>query len=312
MNGTWCILLPVKGGPAAKSRLAAAGAAATGIPAPQHAALAEAIALDTIEAVLGCPRVASAVVVTAEAAIGARAVALGATVVAEHRAGAGLNRALHDGLRDPSVSGHDGGVAVLLADLPALRPDQLSDALDAAAAALRAGPPMVAVPDAEGRGTVLLAALRAGCLDPAFGRESLAAHRSRGAAVLEVDLPGLRRDVDTVAGLELALALGCGPRTVALATAGGPAAASRPARGYPGLVQATVHRFDPVSGAGSVLTDNGTVLPFTAEAFAGSGLRLVRVGQRLTVVVEGQGAEALVTGLKLETVGRVPTRPARP
>ncbi len=50
-------------------------------------------------------------------------------------------------------------------------------------------------------------------------------------------------------------------------------------------MQGTVHRFDAETGAGSVLLDDGTELPFDAEAFARSGLRLLRVGQRLTIDV---------------------------
>jgi 2-phospho-L-lactate guanylyltransferase len=50
-------------------------------------------------------------------------------------------------------------------------------------------------------------------------------------------------------------------------------------------MQATVHEFDGATGAGSVLLDDGTRLPFAPEAFTASGLRLLRVGQRLTVDV---------------------------
>ena len=52
-------------------------------------------------------------------------------------------------------------------------------------------------------------------------------------------------------------------------------------------MQATVHDFDPATGAGSVLLDDGTRLPFDGSAFAASGLRLLRAGQRLTVQVQG-------------------------
>jgi 2-phospho-L-lactate guanylyltransferase len=105
--------------------------------------------------------------------------------------------------------------AVLLGDLPALRPADLSAGLRATARTLAARPqaPMAAVPDAEGSGTVLLAARTAAALDPAFGPSSLAEHRRRGAAVVELDDDRLRHDVDTPADLRVALALGVGPRT---------------------------------------------------------------------------------------------------
>ena len=40
-------------------------------------------------------------------------------------------------------------------------------------------------------------------------------------------------------------------------------------------------RFDPDSGAGQVLLDDGTPVSFDGAAFAASGLRLLRVGQRV-------------------------------
>jgi len=56
--------------------------------------------------------------------------------------------------------------------------------------------------------------------------------------------------------------------------------------GYPGRVQATVHRFDPLTGSGAVITDTGTVIPFGPDVLAGTPLRHLRVGQRLTVVLD--------------------------
>jgi cold shock CspA family protein len=78
-------------------------------------------------------------------------------------------------------------------------------------------------------------------------------------------------------------------------------------------VQATVYRFDPETGSGSVVTDAGLVMPFDAEAFATSGLRLLRPGQRLGITVTRAGTEpSVVTSLWLESVGLAPTRPYRP
>lgn len=48
-------------------------------------------------------------------------------------------------------------------------------------------------------------------------------------------------------------------------------------------MQATVHSFDPAKGAGSVLLDDGRLVPFDTAAFELSGLRLVRLGQRVTI-----------------------------
>lgn len=51
-------------------------------------------------------------------------------------------------------------------------------------------------------------------------------------------------------------------------------------------MQASVHTFDPASGTGSVLLDSGRLLPFDAEVFGASGLRLLRLGQRVSVETE--------------------------
>jgi 2-phospho-L-lactate/phosphoenolpyruvate guanylyltransferase len=58
-------------------------------------------------------------------------------------------------------------------------------------------------------------------------------------------------------------------------------------------MQASVHRFDPETGVGAMLLDDGTVLPFDQDAFDSSGLRLLRVGQRLTVDAEDDRVVAL-------------------
>ena len=65
-------------------------------------------------------------------------------------------------------------------------------------------------------------------------------------------------------------------------------------------MQATVYRYDPETGAGSVVTDDGVVLPFDVEALRLSGLRHLRPGQRLTVEGAGTGP---ITGLTLGSIG---------
>jgi len=204
---TWTVVLPLKGGPAAKSRL-------RGLPGVDD--LAHALTLDCLDAVLACTAVGRVTVVTADPITAAAARAVGAQVVAERRPGAGLVPAVLDGVRTAEPARP---AAVLLGDLPALRPDDLAAALGAAAGVLAAlpRPPMVVVPDADQEGSVLLAAARPADLDPAFGAGSLREHERRGAVRLELDLPRLRRDVDTPADLRAALALGCGPRTTAWA-----------------------------------------------------------------------------------------------
>lgn len=53
-------------------------------------------------------------------------------------------------------------------------------------------------------------------------------------------------------------------------------------------------------------------MPFGAEAFATSGLRLLRPGQRLGVTVASEGSEPAVTSMWLESVGVAPSRPGLP
>lgn len=64
-------------------------------------------------------------------------------------------------------------------------------------------------------------------------------------------------------------------------------------------MQGTVATFDEQTGAGSVLLDDGTELRFPAEAFAASGLRLLRVGQRVRL---DRAADGGVTRVGLVTM----------
>lgn len=197
---TWTVVLPVKAPGAAKSRLE---------PDPARAALALAFAQDTVAAVRAADRVERVVLVLGDPAAAA---SLGPAEVVPDP-GQGLNAALTAGL---ALAG-DGPVALLLADLPALRPAELDDALRLAGLQRLA---MVA--DAEGSGTTLLTALRPADLVPRFGPDSRARHEAAGHVVLAAG-PGLRRDVDTADDLTAARALGLGPATTPLLTPTPPA-----------------------------------------------------------------------------------------
>ncbi|GHH70464.1 hypothetical protein GCM10017673_22390 [Streptosporangium violaceochromogenes] len=52
-------------------------------------------------------------------------------------------------------------------------------------------------------------------------------------------------------------------------------------------MQATVRDFDAATRSGSVYLDDGTELPFGAEAFDAGPLRLLRSGQRVNITVDG-------------------------
>ena len=106
------------------------------------------------------------------------------------------------------------GLAALTADLPALRPAELAEALRAASDV--AGP--VFVPDAAGVGTTMYAVAPGGQFRPMYGGASRARHAAGGAAELVLGgIAELRQDVDTPDDLRAAVALGVGPRTAGVA-----------------------------------------------------------------------------------------------
>lgn len=228
----WTVLLPVKVLARAKSRLAV-------LAGDRRGELALALASDTVMAVLACPEVARVVVVTSDPVAGPLLAGLGAVIVADEPAGrqpdggsphgttpgaaAGdtgpqdaLNAALRRGAGVAALRWPGTGLAALTADLPALSPGELTEALLRAAAGV---PPRAAfVPDAAGVGTTLYAVPPGGEFRPLFGGASRARHAASGAVELELDdMTGLRRDVDTPDDLRAALTLGAGPRTTALA-----------------------------------------------------------------------------------------------
>lgn len=191
-------VIPVKPLPVAKTRLRGA------VPDTIHSALVLAMARDTVAAVLACPLVDRVLVVSDDQLVRDAVTALGAHCVPDEP-DAGLNAAIAFG-----AGGTTGPIAVLTADLPALRPDDLTEALTAAAAGGRFSG---YVPDADGTGTVLLTAASAAALTPRFGPGSAAAHQAAGVRRLEGAWPSLRRDVDTAADLDRACELGLGTFT---------------------------------------------------------------------------------------------------
>ena len=55
-------------------------------------------------------------------------------------------------------------------------------------------------------------------------------------------------------------------------------------------MQGTIATFDQQSRSGTLLLDDGTELTFDAGAFDGSGLRQLRLGQRVTIESAPSGA----------------------
>lgn len=191
------LVIPVKGSGAGKSRLGAA---------PE---LAAAIALDTVEAARAAHGVGQLIVVggLTEALPDVRLVP---------DPGYGLIAAIGAGL---ALADESLPTAVLLGDVPALRPEDLDTALVAASEHHWAF-----VPDAAGSGTTLVVAAAGLPHSLRFGENSAEEHRVAGYVDLTAGDAGpalrldtLRRDVDTREDLAAAAALGLGRRTRPLA-----------------------------------------------------------------------------------------------
>jgi 2-phospho-L-lactate guanylyltransferase len=208
---TWTVVVPAKRLALAKTRLRPVTADRGGPAGVAHADLVLALLADTVAAAAGCPLVGRVLVVTDDPAAADVVRALGAGTVADEP-DRGLNPALEHGAR------RSGGpaVAALSSDLPALRPEELTAALNAATPTDDEAAARSFVADAEGTGTTLLTAVGTP-LDPRFGTGSAAAHRASGARALAGDWPGLAQDVDTAADLRAALALGVGRSTAEVA-----------------------------------------------------------------------------------------------
>ena len=200
----WTLVIPLKPLARAKSRLS--DTAGDGV----RPGLALAFAQDTVAAALASAAVRGVVVVTDDPLAGRELAALDARIVPD-APGAGLNAALRHGESVVRAMFPETALAALNADLPALRPHELTRVLDTAAEFPRAF-----LPDAAGIGTTLLAAAPNQPLLPAFGPDSRHRHRVSGAAELALPhVDSVRQDVDTGDDLRTALALGAGPRTTA-------------------------------------------------------------------------------------------------
>ena len=199
----WIVIAPVKRLDQGKSRLSTR-------PAGERRSLALAFALDSVRAALACDLVDRVVVVTDDLDVEVAMSVLGASSVPEGPE-AGLNPAIRHAVEQVRLTNPDAAIAVLAADRPALRPDELSRALQAAAGVSRGF-----VADAPGTGTTMLTVLPGVDPQPQFGVRSRAAHAFSGAISLNpTDIPGLRRDVDTEVDLWDAVRLGTGPATTA-------------------------------------------------------------------------------------------------
>lgn len=193
------VLVPVKPPAVGKSRL-------VGPTDVQRRDLATAFALDTVLACLSTPGVARVMVVTDDAAFARELVGLGCDVLPDGPSGH-LNTTLELAAAEARRRWPELRPVALCADLPALRSEDLAAALQEAARW-----PAAFVADAAGLGTTMFSAAHSE-FRPRFGPASRQAHLEAGAREVDGDLATLRTDVDDLADLSRARALGVGPHT---------------------------------------------------------------------------------------------------
>jgi 2-phospho-L-lactate guanylyltransferase len=192
-------LVPVKPPALGKSRL-------VGLTDDARRTLAAAFALDTVAACVSADAIAEVLVATDDASFSVELVALGAVTIPDGVA-MDLNGTLRQSAAEARRRWPELVPVALTGDLPAVRPEDLDEALGEVAP----GEPAY-VADADGLGTTLYTAPH-DAFDPRFGPGSALAHDATGARAILAPLPRLRRDVDDLHDLDDALALGVGPRT---------------------------------------------------------------------------------------------------
>ncbi len=194
-------VVPVKALDLAKSRLA--------LPQPDRRELALAFATDTLAALLDCPEVSAVVVITADPDIATLATSLGAHVVPDHTET--LDAAIAEAVARAARQHPTAGVLVTPADLPCLRPADVSEVLRQAA-----GHRAAFVPDRSGTGTTIAIFAPGEPVVTGYGAGSAARHTGLGLYAVPSPPVRARHDVDTVADLRDAAALGLGPATAAV------------------------------------------------------------------------------------------------
>ena len=164
--------------------------------------------VDTLAAAARVSAVSLITVVTPDDVAAAAAAQLGAEVLVDPTPAGHpdpLNNAIAEAERMVSTS--LANIVVLQGDLPALKTEELADAIAEARDHRRSF-----VADRLGTGTAALCAFGT-TLGPRFGINSAVRHRDSGAVELTGGWPGLRCDIDTPDDLAIARRLGLGPAT---------------------------------------------------------------------------------------------------
>jgi 2-phospho-L-lactate guanylyltransferase len=166
------------------------------LPREEARRLALRLAASTVRAGLAAETVSAVLVVTSDPDIARDAREAGAEVVAEPHP-LGMNRAAVLGRRRALEARPDAPVAVTVADLPELHPDDLDAVVGEF---LATGSPLY-VPDHEGTGTTFLVHGAERCPGFGFGRHSAAMHHRLGYGRAATCPLSLRRDLDTAEDL---------------------------------------------------------------------------------------------------------------
>jgi 2-phospho-L-lactate/phosphoenolpyruvate guanylyltransferase len=196
----WQVLVPIKRLTDAKSRLSA--------DEVTRQELVVAMAQDTLAAISASPLVTGVGLVCPDRLLAARLTS-GQVSWLEEIPGEpdGLNGAITRAVGEVRSQSSVANVAVVVADLPALRPDEVTAALTDAPSNT---PSFVS--DILGSGTTAVLFPEMSEVALSFGSGSAERHHALGLVALEVG-PGLRQDVDTLSDLRSAAALGLGAFT---------------------------------------------------------------------------------------------------
>ncbi|HEY2751612.1 2-phospho-L-lactate guanylyltransferase [Phenylobacterium sp.] len=205
------VVIAARGGPAAKSRLAAR------LAESERAALAEAMLTDMLEALAGCGSVERAYVVTPTPEFARLAADAGAVIVLEHEP-RGLNAAFETARQRLAAHNPEGLVALLPGDLPRLDAGEMTEAAKHAADGA-----IVIVRSQSDGGTGAIIQPVGLALPLAFGSDSFRRHcggaAGMGLAVASPRLASLSQDLDRPEDLDRLAGSGTKGRAAALARA---------------------------------------------------------------------------------------------
>jgi 2-phospho-L-lactate guanylyltransferase len=202
------IVIAVRGGPGAKSRLRGR------LSAAERAALVEAMLADMLDALAGSPAIRRVHVATPTAELARLAAKAGAAVILE-RGVSDQNRSFTAARRRVAAVDPDAILALLPGDLPLLDSGQLQACLR------QAGPGRVVLVPATADGGTGAVIQQAGLALPlAFGPDSFEKHaarvRAQGLEAVRMQAPSLGFDLDRPEDIDLVVAARPAGRTAAL------------------------------------------------------------------------------------------------